>query len=100
MTESESSWPHYLWLQAGFVCPLCGIVMKYKHNLQKHVREIHQGSQDYTCDVCGRKFSRKYNLQHHQMTVHRRGKTDGQPLSRNGRSWEKWQGAILRLVSI
>jgi hypothetical protein len=53
-------------------CPSCGREFKYRSNLIRHVRNIHQRRKDFSCDLCSprRAFATTDSLRSHTRAVH------------------------------
>ena len=49
---------------------MCDFESKLKTDLKKHIKEIHNGKQNWFCKICNRKFSRRGNLRPHILQVH------------------------------
>ena len=41
-----------------------------KDSMLRHVRTVHEHSEDYNCDCCKQEFSNKFNLERHKRTSH------------------------------
>ncbi|GBN01390.1 hypothetical protein AVEN_110443-1 [Araneus ventricosus] len=57
---------------SDFVCTICNKSFKYKSNLTRHLKTIHQDESfaGFTCIFCERKFKRKHDLQRHMVNIH------------------------------
>ena len=54
----------------SYPCNMCDFECKLKTDLKKHIKEIHNGKQNWFCKICNRKFSRRGNLRPHILQVH------------------------------
>ena len=48
-----------------YSCTICEFTSGLKGELSKHIREIHDGKQNWICKLCDVQFTRKSNLQEH-----------------------------------
>ena len=62
--ESEGPLP-----DENYHCENCNYASKYKHNLNKHVKSIHEGVK-YPCSDCDYKATRTDNLKTHRLSKH------------------------------
>ena len=54
-------------------CPLCVKSFLYPRELEKHVKQFHEGQTDYKkykCESCGKLFSYPHGLKNHIHTIH------------------------------
>ena len=51
-------------------CTLCDFKCALKGDWNKHVREVHDGKQDWKCELCDQKFTRKLSLKEHITKIH------------------------------
>ena len=52
------------------LCKICGKLMLFKSELQKHMR-IHTGEKPFSCHICPYKSAQRSNLNVHLKTVHK-----------------------------
>ncbi|XP_023943722.2 zinc finger protein 724 [Bicyclus anynana] len=50
------------------VCDYCNKAFRYKINLAKHIRQVHDKEKTHLCQVCSKSFFSKYHLQVHLRT--------------------------------
>jgi uncharacterized Zn-finger protein len=68
-------------LMNPFECKECNLRFKYKWDIAKHIKKVHDPNfqrpkpqnKSFKCPKCGREFSRKYNCDRHRKT-HQRSK--------------------------
>ena len=48
-----------------YSCTICEFTSGLKGELSKHIREVHDGKQNWICKLCDVQFTRKSNLQEH-----------------------------------
>ena len=46
-------------------CGVCGKTFKYKYNLDRHIRNVHEKSNDFLCINCDSSYTTKHYLQKH-----------------------------------
>ena len=51
-------------------CTICEFSSGIKDNLNKHIREVHNGKQDWICKMCGGVFTKRFSLKAHISQVH------------------------------
>ena len=49
----------------GSSCDECGVRVKNRHNMDRHMIEVHSGI-THNCEVCNKKFTRRFTLLQHQ----------------------------------
>ena len=47
------------------MCVFCGLQLKYKSNLRRHILTVHHQTRKYSCGFCTKTFNRKDNFQRH-----------------------------------
>ena len=55
-----------------FQCEKCPHKTKYRHNLELHVKAVHENIRDHTCKICGNSFRDKRGLINHENAVHKK----------------------------
>ena len=53
-----------------FYCSLCKYEVSRKSDLQKHIKNVHEGKKDHKCQNCGKEYTEKKNLRQHIKRVH------------------------------
>jgi len=53
-----------------YACTLCESSFNRKHNLERHVENVHEGTKPHTCLSCGGSFAQKSGLKTHIASVH------------------------------
>ena len=53
----------------GFVCPRCQNEFAWKHDLRRHVRDVHDKKR-HKCDQCEKDFASRGALRNHKLTKH------------------------------
>ena len=64
------------------MCSICDKSFTLKHNLQKHIKRVHENFRPSHCHQCDKKFSTKYELKRH-MIIHNRVRTLNNPQTPN-----------------
>ena len=59
-------------LDITYDCDLCEKTFKYIHDLQSHIRVIHQGIKKFECEFCPKVFSCSGNRNKHYKTTHKK----------------------------
>jgi uncharacterized Zn-finger protein len=57
-------------IHIGAICSVCGVHLKSKNHLRRHVRTVHEGKKEETCHICGLGFTYKQGLYKHQAEEH------------------------------
>mmetsp|Transcript_5661 Transcript_5661/g.15131 ORF Transcript_5661/g.15131 Transcript_5661/m.15131 type:complete len:256 (+) Transcript_5661:63-830(+) len=56
--------------KAGFECHMCRHVFARRSNLNKHLKQVHEGVRPHGCEQCGLRFGQKASLSKHISVVH------------------------------
>jgi len=51
-------------------CHMCGATFSRKHEVNRHIKIVHQAVKDYVCQICNRAFALRQHLNSHIDAVH------------------------------